>query len=60
LQWYATAEYVRSHPDDPDVPGLLCQVAKERAAYLRWGRDTVGWAIYVFRRRIPEPPASAA
>jgi SAM-dependent methyltransferase len=60
LQWYAAAEYARSHPDDPDVPELLRQVAKERAAYLRWGRDTVGWAIYVFRRQIPEPPASAA
>jgi SAM-dependent methyltransferase len=60
LQWYATVEYARSHPDDPDLPELLRRVAKERAAYLRWGRDTLGWAIYVFRRQFPEPPASAA
>ncbi len=53
LQWYAAAEYARSHPDDPDLPELAGRVAKERAAYLRWGRDTLGWAIYVFRRRIP-------
>jgi hypothetical protein len=59
LKWYAAAEYARSHPDDADVPEILGQVTKERAAYLRWGRDTVGWAIYVFRRRIPEPRASA-
>jgi hypothetical protein len=26
-------------------------VSKARAAYLRWGRDTLGWAIYMFRSR---------
>ncbi len=52
LQWYAAAEYARAHPDDPDVPELVSRVAKERRAYLRWGRDTLGWAIYVFRRRV--------
>jgi SAM-dependent methyltransferase len=51
LQWQATSDYGRSHPDDPDVPELLERVAKDKAAYLRWGRDTVGWAIYVFRGR---------
>lgn len=60
LQWSATVEYARSHSDDPDLRELVHRVAKERAAYLRWGRDTLGWAIYVFRRRISEPPASAA
>ncbi len=54
LQWYAAAEYARSHPVDPDLPELMGRVAKERTAFLRWGRDTMGWAIYVFRRRIPE------
>lgn len=51
LQWQATSDYVRSHPDDPDVPEVLERVAKDKASYLRWGRDTVGWAIYVFRGR---------
>ena len=51
LQWYATAEYARSHPDDPDLPELLERVAKAKVVYLRWGRDTLGWAIYVFRNR---------
>jgi cyclopropane fatty-acyl-phospholipid synthase-like methyltransferase len=50
LQWYATTEYARAHPDDPDLPELTSRVAKSRASYLRWGRDTVGWAMYVFRR----------
>ncbi len=51
LQWYATAEYARAHPEDPDLPELVERVAKDKSVYLRWGRDTVGWAIYVFRCR---------
>ncbi|MBN1461408.1 MAG: class I SAM-dependent methyltransferase [Armatimonadetes bacterium] len=50
LQWFATSEYARAHRDDPDLPELLERVAKSKSAYIRWGRDTVGWAIYVFRR----------
>lgn len=60
LRWSATVEHARSHPDDPDLPEVVRRVGEERAAYLRWGRDSLGWAIYVFRRRSPEPPASAA
>jgi hypothetical protein len=57
LQWYAAAEYARSHPDDPDLPELLERVSRDRTSYLRWGRDTLGWAMYVFRER---PPRQAA
>jgi SAM-dependent methyltransferase len=53
LQWYATAEYARSHPDDADLPEILERVTKAKVVYLRWGRDTLGWAIYVFRHRLP-------
>lgn len=60
LQWYATAEYARSHPDDPDLPELLERVAKAKMVYLFWGRDTVGWSMYVFRRRLPHSDDSAA
>jgi SAM-dependent methyltransferase len=56
LQWYATAEYARTHPDDPDLAEVALRVEKARATYLRWGRDTLGWAIYMFRRRNPRPP----
>lgn len=51
LQWYATAEYARSHPNDQDLPELLERVAKGKSAYLRWGRDSLGWAIYAFKDR---------
>ncbi len=51
LQWYATAEHTRAHPDDPDLVDVGERVARNKVGYLRWGRDTVGWAIYVFRHR---------
>jgi len=60
LQWYAASEYARSHPDDPDLPELSERVAKDKALYLRWGRDTLGWAIYVFRDRPSRPATSDA
>ena len=60
LQWYATAEYARSHPDDQDLRELLERVAKAKAVYLRWGRDTLGWAIYAFRHRSSQGTVSAA
>ena len=49
LQWVATADYARTNRDDTDLPELLERVAKEKSAYLKWGRDVLGWAIYVFR-----------
>lgn len=49
LQWYAMADYARTHRDDADLPELFERVTKEKSAYLKWGRDILGWAIYVFR-----------
>jgi SAM-dependent methyltransferase len=50
LQWRAAARYAATHPDDADVPDLLDRVARARHEYLAWGRDTLGWALYLFRR----------
>lgn len=49
LQWYAVDEYIRSHPDDKDNKELIEGKKKDKENYLRWGRDTLNWAIYVFR-----------
>jgi len=49
LQWYAATEYAWANPDDPDLAELLRRVARGREIYLRWGRDTLGWALYLFR-----------
>ena len=50
LQWRAAERYAAANPDDPDVPELLRRVRHDRDAYLRWGRDTLGWSVYLFRR----------
>ena len=49
LQVRAAERYALAHPDDPDVEELLARVRRGADAYLRWGRDTLGWAIYLFR-----------
>ncbi len=50
LQWQAAERYAAAHPDDPDVEELLQTSRKNRDAYLRWGRDCLGWALYLFRK----------
>ena len=50
LQWQAAERYAAAHPDDPDVEQLLQTSNKSRDAYLRWGRDCLGWAMYLFRQ----------
>jgi ubiquinone/menaquinone biosynthesis C-methylase UbiE len=49
LQLRAAERYAASHPDDPDVHELLERTRLENDRYLRWGRDTLGWSIYLFR-----------
>ncbi|MEP6678801.1 MAG: methyltransferase domain-containing protein [Betaproteobacteria bacterium] len=42
--------YASEQPDDPDVPGMLERIRKWRDGYLRWGRDTLGFGLYLFYR----------
>jgi len=50
LQWYAAEKWARAHPEDPDVGEVLERVRSNKMAYLTWGRDTLGWAVYVFMK----------
>jgi len=50
LQWWSVHDYVTANPNDPDNSELLNQIKKEKKEYLLYGRDTLGWAIYVFKR----------
>jgi hypothetical protein len=50
LQWQAAERYAADHPDDPDVVPLLQTARGNRDAYLRWGRDCLGWAMYLFQK----------
>jgi SAM-dependent methyltransferase len=48
--WYASESYAAQNPDDPDVPELLEATRRHRDHYLNWGRDELGWAIYLFSK----------
>ena len=50
LHWYAVNQYALSNPRDPDLEELLARDSRERESYLRYGRETLGWAIYLFRK----------
>ncbi|MGV7222761.1 MAG: SAM-dependent methyltransferase [Nitrospinales bacterium] len=52
LQWYATDEWASENPDDADVEEVVKRVSENRENYLRWGRETFGWAIYLFKKEI--------
>ena len=49
-QWYAVEKYSRRNPEDPDTPELIARMRKFRDNYLQWGRNEIGWAIYMFMK----------
>ena len=44
--------YALEQPGDPDVPAMLERVRRWRDGYLRWGRDTLGFGVYLFHRPV--------
>jgi SAM-dependent methyltransferase len=50
----AVERYVDAHPDDPDTVAMAERIRPWHDAYLRWGRDTLGFGFYVLLK-----PASA-
>jgi hypothetical protein len=42
--------YAREQPDDTDVPAMIDRVRRWRDVYLRWGRESLGFAAYLFYR----------
>ena len=42
--------YALENPGDPSVPDMLRRIRRWRQGYLRWGRETLGFGVYVFRR----------
>lgn len=46
----AVERHVAAAPGAPGAPAMLRRIRAWRAAYLRWGRTTLGFGLYVFRR----------
>jgi SAM-dependent methyltransferase len=45
--------FVAAHAADPDADAFARRIAAWRGAYARWGRETLGFALYSLRRRQP-------
>jgi SAM-dependent methyltransferase len=46
----AIERYAIANPDDPDRAEMLERIRRWRAAYLRWGRETLGFGLYLFAK----------
>jgi hypothetical protein len=51
LHWRAVDEWLAANPDDPDADEFRRKNATNRAEYLEWQRETLGWGIFVARKR---------
>ena len=49
LQWWAVDRYIQSHSEDPDNQELIKKTKIAKENYLKWGRDTLNWGVYIFR-----------
>jgi SAM-dependent methyltransferase len=45
--------FVRDNPADPDAHAMLDKSRKWRDGYLKWGRETMGFGLYVLENRSP-------
>jgi SAM-dependent methyltransferase len=52
LHWWAVSEYADKHPEDHDLPEIWKNMVKFREIYLKYGRDTLGWCLYVYRKAV--------
>jgi hypothetical protein len=48
-QWAAAAAFARDNPHDDDLAEVERRVAISKYAYLKWGRDVLGWAVYIYK-----------
>jgi SAM-dependent methyltransferase len=51
LHWQAVERWLAENPSDADAPGIRERHEREKRAYLRHGRDHLGWAIFVGWKR---------
>ncbi|MCA9830207.1 MAG: class I SAM-dependent methyltransferase [Dehalococcoidia bacterium] len=50
LHCYSADRYAREHPEDPEATAIVERSRREFDHYLRWGREELGWAVYMFRK----------
>jgi cyclopropane fatty-acyl-phospholipid synthase-like methyltransferase len=48
--WSASQAHVAANPDDAEVQAQAAHWRNWRECYLKWGRDTMGFALFVLKR----------
>jgi len=48
-QCAAVDAFAQAFPEDPDLDEVRARRRLQDESYLRWGRDSLGWAIWAFR-----------
>ena len=51
LHWQAVEAWLDANPDDADASEIRTRHAHHKRAYLRYGRELLGWAIFVGWKR---------
>ena len=47
----AVEDYASAHPGDPEAESMWKRSRRRHEAYDHWGRDTLGFGLYVFQKR---------
>jgi SAM-dependent methyltransferase len=48
-QWWTLSDWLHDNPDDPDVPAIRDFLDHSRRSHLRYGRQYLGWGVFVVR-----------
>ncbi|MBF8192654.1 class I SAM-dependent methyltransferase [Nonomuraea sp. K274] len=48
-QWWTMSDWLRENPDDPDAPELRDFLTRSRRSHLEYGRDYLGWGVFILR-----------
>ena len=55
LHWRACEEWLAANPGDPDAADIRRRNERWKRSYLRYGREYVGWAIFVGWKHLGAP-----
>lgn len=48
-QWWTITDWLRDNADDPDAPAMREFLDAARRSHLEYGRDYLGWGVFVLR-----------
>ncbi|TDC86049.1 class I SAM-dependent methyltransferase [Nonomuraea deserti] len=52
-QWWTISDWLRENPDDSDAPAMRDFLANARRSHLEYGRQYLGWGVFVARPQLP-------